>query len=262
VILPLRAFDSEGIGNSFAVAEAIDYAVMQGADIINMSFGMYTANDVLSNAVDAATSAGVTMVASVGNESVQQATYPAAYDDVVAVSAIDTLEQAAFFTNGGDYVDVCAPGVNLYSSLTGPWDWGTWSGTSFAAPLVTGATALLLSIRPDLSPTGVSETLRQSARTELVSGTVITPDLLLGYGCIDAFSASLAYARGDVDNSGAVDVGDLVRLAGYMFGDGEAPEVSLRMADINCDSTLDISDVVRLTGFMFQGGEPIWPCIE
>lgn len=262
MILPLRAFDSEGIGNSFAVAKAIHYAIGQGAAVVNMSFGMHSPNAALEQAVSDAANAGVLMVASVGNESVQHATYPAAYESVIAVSALDTLEQAAWFTNGGDYVDLCSPGVSLYSSLGGDWDWGSWSGTSFSAPVVTGAAALLLSRRPDLPASDVAAVLRQTARTDLAPGSLIVPDTLLGYGCIDAFTASLAYVRGDLDNSGSIGVSDLVWLAAYMFSGGDPPAVSTRVADVDCDGDVDISDVVRMTGFMFQGDTPLWPCIE
>ncbi len=91
-IIPLRAFDGDGIGDQFNVAQAIDWAVRHGADIINMSFGTTDMISVLSEAIDDANSKNVVMIAATGNEGTAIPSYPAAHPDVIAVSAVDMSE--------------------------------------------------------------------------------------------------------------------------------------------------------------------------
>ena len=261
-ILPLRALNSEGFGSAFTVADAIYYAIDQQVDVINMSFGMHAQDATIATAINDAYAAGIVLVASVGNEATTQETYPAAFAQVMAVSAIDDTEAAASFSNGGTYIDISAPGVNVYGPLVGNYDWGTWSGTSFSSPLVAGACALLLGRNPDLTPDEVLETMRLSARADLVSGLLTVPDTYLGYGCLGAFSAGLAWSRGDWDNSGAVDVTDLTNLVEYLYIGADGPVVSLRIADLDCDGLVRVSDLVFLADYLFGAGAAPWPCYE
>ncbi len=261
-ILPIRAFDSVGHGTDFAVAEAIYYAIDQGADVINMSFGLHASSTAIAGAVAKANEAGIVMVASVGNEATTVSTYPAAYSPVIAVSSMDSLETAASYSNGGTYVDICAPGVNVYSSLAGEYEWGTASGTSFSAPLVAGACALLLSSNPDLTPAQVKATICGSARTRLATGTHSWPDPYLGNGCLDAFHAGLAWTRGDFDNSGNIDIADLIGLVQFMFQGANPPVLSLRAGDIDGNEDIDIADLIILASYMFQDGDSPWPSFD
>ncbi len=260
-ILPFRAFDSTGLGTAFSITEAIYASMTAGAKVINMSFSMYTMSPMIKAAVREARQAGIVMVASTGNDHVSDSTYPAAWPEVIAVSAIDESEQSAWFSNYGDYIDICAPGVNLYSALTGEYQWGTWSGTSFSAALVSGACALDLSYRPSLTPQQVSENLIRSARTQLDWGTVTATDAIYyGSGCLDAFQALITLACGDVDNNGSIDVADLVSLTEYVTSQGPPPVVSLRVGDVNCDGSVDMADVEMMRGFIAHGKGLPKPC--
>lgn len=259
-LMPLRIFDGDGVTSSFVVVEAIYWAINNNADIINMSFGSYTPNDAIEQAIRDAYNAGITVVSSVGNDSVMQAIYPAAYDEVIAVSAIDTLEEIAGFSNGGSYIDVTAPGVNLYSVLSGTCEWGTWSGTSFSAPYVTGACALMLNRNPDLLPLALKQTVQLTARTELNSGSVDPPDMYYGYGCIDVYNSVLTWAKGDVDNSGDINVSDLTLLVDFIFKGGPPPMISNRLGDVDCDDEIFVSDLTALVDYLFKGISLDLPC--
>lgn len=259
-ILPMRAFDENGKGSSFDVAKAVYEAIDNGVDIINMSFGMYTSNLILEEAIDSAYRAGIIMVSSVGNDGCVNPMYPASLNNVIAVSAIDTLEYLANFSNYGDHVDICAPGVNIYSAFPGEYEWGTWSGTSFAAPFVTGVCALLKSTVDTITFDGARETLINTARQELSWGTVIPPDIYYGYGCINGYEAVLSWCNGDVDNSRSINISDVTYLISYLFGHGPSPKFSKRMGDFNCDHKTNITDVNWMLNYLFDHAEPVRPC--
>lgn len=145
-IMPLRAFNDEGQTDLFTLAKAIWYAVDNGADVINMSWGTDTDSDVIRSAIEHAASEGVILVASAGNMNSDFAFYPAAYEEVVAVAATDDLDHKASFSSYGEHVFVSAPGVNIISAYP-RGTYGVKSGTSFSAPMVAGQAALMKSLR-------------------------------------------------------------------------------------------------------------------
>ncbi|MEW5924600.1 MAG: S8 family serine peptidase, partial [Candidatus Zixiibacteriota bacterium] len=104
IIMPLRAFDAEGLGSSFKVAEAIYWAIDNGAGVINMSFSMSETDPVIYDAVSVALEANLALAASPGNDGQELTTYPAAYTGVIAISAIDSLDYIAPFSNYGNYI--------------------------------------------------------------------------------------------------------------------------------------------------------------
>lgn len=143
-ILSIRVLDAEGLGNSYTVASGIVTAVDSGASVINLSVGGYSDSTVLREAVAYAIDSGVAVVAAAGIDGSNAPSYPAAYEGVVGVSAVDAEGQIAHFSNYGDAVDLAAPGVEIVAA----WEDSasvTMSGTSAAAPFVTGAVAALLS---------------------------------------------------------------------------------------------------------------------
>ncbi len=145
MIMPLRVFDNTGAADSFGIARAIHYAAQNGADVINMSFGMTTNAAVVKRAVAFAVARGVTVIASAGNNNSNVPQYPAAFKDVIGVAATDLLDRKASFSNFGNAVYVTAPGVNMISAYPGGY-YSIASGTSFSAPLVAGEAALLRSL--------------------------------------------------------------------------------------------------------------------
>lgn len=149
-ILSVKVMSAEGVGDVFTLAKGIVESVDRGAKVINMCLGSYGDSFILRDAVSYAQSRGAVLVAATGNEAVEGVTYPARYDGVVAVSAVDANGQHAFFANRGKEVTISAPGVGV----TAAWserDFTGFSGTSAAVPFVSGAIAALLSQSPGMT---------------------------------------------------------------------------------------------------------------
>lgn len=149
-LLDIAVMDGNGNGDTFTLAEGIMTAVEHGARVINMSLGSYADSYVLRQAVSYALDSGVIMVASTGNDGLDQIMYPAGYDGVIAVGAIDALEQRLAFSNYGAGLDIVAPGYEVLSAWSDK-GYTMFSGTSAASPFVTGTIAALLSETPGLS---------------------------------------------------------------------------------------------------------------
>ncbi|MGE5426184.1 MAG: S8 family serine peptidase [Bacillota bacterium] len=185
-LMPLRALNDKGEGSIGSVIRAIDYAVNNGADIINLSFVGFNYSQALYDAVQRAYNAGVIVVAAAGNEQEdgsgyntdKDPIYPACYDGkngenmVIGVAATDALDQKADFSSYGfRCVDVTAPGVSFFSAITyggnpeepDKYYDGFWSGTSMAAPVISGSLALIAETNPHLKPTEIVKILLQSS---------------------------------------------------------------------------------------------------
>lgn len=159
-LLILRVLDDQGQGNSFQIAEGIVRAVEAGADIINLSLGLYADAPVVREAVRYAQGKGVLLVAAAGNDGYNQLPYPAAYDGVLSVTALDASGRQAGFPNQSVDIDFAAPGVGVE---TAGGDSGTilFSGTSAAAPFVSGTLAALMSGDQPLEAEAALEVLRR-----------------------------------------------------------------------------------------------------
>jgi len=152
-VYAVKVMDSTGTGSWSNVAMGIDWAVRNGMHVINMSLGATTGSQAVADAVARAEVAGVLVVASAGNSGCCNTVgYPAAYDGVLAVAAVDSYEMLAGFSSTGPQVDIAAPGVGIRStvptgscSLCDPSGYTWLSGTSMAAPHVAGVGALLRS---------------------------------------------------------------------------------------------------------------------
>ncbi|MEQ8770478.1 MAG: S8 family serine peptidase [Phycisphaerales bacterium] len=142
MIMPIRAMNDEGLGDGFTIARAVYHAIEHGADVINLSLGSETNLRVIDKAIHEAADLGIIVIASAGNESERTPEYPAGSNDVGGVAATDLNGVLATFSNFGDHILACAPGV----AITGPdvGGWGEGDGTSAAAPLLAGTAALLL----------------------------------------------------------------------------------------------------------------------
>ena len=133
--------DEDGAGFASDAAAAVRAAADEGARVINLSFGGEHSS-TLQSAVVYAQSKGALIVAAAGNDASTTLTYPAAYSGVMAVAATTSSDTLASFSNRGSWITLAAPGVNIASTTTGN-SYDQVSGTSFAAPLVSGAAALL-----------------------------------------------------------------------------------------------------------------------
>lgn len=140
-----KVLDSRGSGSFSDVAAAIEWAANEGHDVANLSLGG-GASDVVEDAVKYANANGVLLIASAGNSGPGENTvnYPAAYDEVMAVSATDQNDDIANFSSRGSEVEITAPGVDILSSIPGD-NYDAYNGTSMSAPHVAGGGALLMS---------------------------------------------------------------------------------------------------------------------
>ena len=158
-IMPIRVFDEKGDAPDSIIVKGIDYAVKNGANIINMSLGGYGTTAYLDKAVDYAVSRGVMIVASAGNDARDISHYyPAAFPEVIAVGATGSNGDLLYFSNTGEFIDICAPGEKVVSAMPGN-STGVKSGTSMAAPLVSSAAAMLMLEDPARSLTDIENIL-------------------------------------------------------------------------------------------------------
>ena len=147
-VMSVKFLDSRGRGGTSDAVEAIEYAVHEGAKIINCSFGTSSKSSALQGAVQFAKDKGALLVVAAGNDGEnleQHPAYPASFTDgnILTVAASTRTDTLASFSNyGSKSVDVAAPGDKILSTLRGG-GYGDKSGTSMAAPLVAGAAAML-----------------------------------------------------------------------------------------------------------------------
>ncbi len=166
-------------------ASAIDYAWRKGAKAINCSWG--SSNDGgIGTAVSVAVSHGVVIVSAAGNDGNQVAPYLCTRSDVIAVAATDQTDHKASWSNYGTWVDVCAPGVNIYSTIFNN-TYAYLDGTSMAAPFVTGLTGLIRAAAPSLTRAQVQTRIISSA--DPIDGLNPGYAGLLGSGRINAATA-------------------------------------------------------------------------
>lgn len=171
-VIPIKIFDDAGNTTPDDFISGIERAVNAHAGVINISaagppdsIDTRTRADI-QDAIDAAVSLGIPVVAASGNEGSGRLDIPAAFAHVIAVGATDESGQPASFSNTGSGLDLVAPGANIVTaapSVLCSSGYGQVSGTSFAAPLVSGAASLLLQANPDLDVSQVTDMLRLRA---------------------------------------------------------------------------------------------------
>lgn len=183
-IMDLRFLDSGGkfyTSDWDKLADAIDYAVENGADIINMSiYANVKPPEMVHEALRRAQSEGVLVVGISGNNG-ERLGYFGRWKEVFTVGSVNKSGKVSSFSNYGKEVELVAPGANVLSYRPGG-NLATGSGTSFAAPHVSGTAALILSKRPQIGLSGLKQILRESARDIGKPGK----DESAGYGLIDA----------------------------------------------------------------------------
>ncbi|MDP5071747.1 MAG: S8 family peptidase, partial [Congregibacter sp.] len=210
-VMPLRALTASG-GTGYDVNQAVRYAAGlendsgtlpdTPAQIINLSLsggGFSPSTQSLYNELRAR---GIIVVAAAGNESSTAASYPASYDNVLSVSAVDAQQRLTNYSNSGSSIDIAAPGgdggqdvngdgypdgVLSTGGSDGDFAYTFLSGTSMAAPHVAGVMALMKSVNPNLNADDIDRLLQQGELTEDIGA--VGRDNLYGYGMINARKA-------------------------------------------------------------------------
>jgi hypothetical protein len=195
-ILPVKVLDQKGYGYDSDIADGIHYAVDQGADILNLSFGGEGESSELENAVNYAVARGVVVVAAAGNDSeTADLYYPAGIKSCITVSATDRFDRVAGFSNYGSVVDIAAPGKDILSSVpyfTNIDGYISYSGTSQAVPFVAGIAALLKENDSAITAGQIEEEIFRNADDRGPVGR----DDFYGYGIIN-FSGYIINQRVD-----------------------------------------------------------------
>jgi serine protease len=147
-LMPVKVLNKSGWGTNAAVAQGIRWAADHGAQVINLSLGGPSPSKILERAIHHARDKGVIVIAAAGNSG-RSVGYPAAYPEVVAVSATDSNDNIAWFSSRGPEIDLAAPGVAVTQQTICDGGrnkceiFGTFNGTSMASPHVSGAAAVL-----------------------------------------------------------------------------------------------------------------------
>lgn len=177
----LKVLSDSGTGNTTSLASGIRWAADHGCRVVNMSLGGQSAPTPLVEACQYAVANNVLLIAASGNEGSQSVNFPGALSECVAVGALDPGSYIATFSNRGAQVELCAPGVDITSTVPG----GTFSqasGTSMATPEVTGVAALTLAQDPTMTASEVRALL---AAASIDLGT-LGRDYSYGFGLVNA----------------------------------------------------------------------------
>ncbi len=250
-IMPIRVLDEDGVGYNSDITEGINWAAANGADILNMSLGGTSYSSAMQSAVNSAHAGGALVVAAMGNDrdDGNPTMYPAAYSNVLAVSATAPDDTYSYYSQYGAHNDVAAPGGEMgylhdpdgiLSALPTYWvtlndfglsqDYDYLQGTSMAAPMVAGLAGLIWSKAPSMSPDQVQDLIEDSAEDLGAPGW--DPDY--GHGRINIAAAMQQVAVPDapalnpianVDGDGnyAVSWGGVALATGYeLQEDGDA----------------------------------------
>ncbi len=183
-LMNLRAGTAQGLLEEDDVASAIVYAVDNGARIINMSFGDIVASPLLHDIMQYASQNNCVLIASAGNSASTEIHYPSGYNETISVGATNENDDLTSFSNFGTTIDLVAPGQNLMTTTLNN-QYGNFSGTSAAAPVVSGVAALLFSHKPQLSTANIRKILVAAVDDLGAPGR----DNNYGSGRINAFTA-------------------------------------------------------------------------
>jgi thermitase len=181
-LLNVKVAEDDGRCRASAVAQGIIWAVDKGAQVINVSIEIREPSAALEAAVNYAWENGAIVIAAAGNEGSQSPVYPAYYENVIAVAATGPDDTRALLSNYGQWVEVAAPGYDIYSTLPGN-EYGYKTGTSFATAYVSGLAAILFDTLTDANGNGY---LNDEVAAALTSGCQQVNGFEVGYGRIDA----------------------------------------------------------------------------
>lgn len=179
-LLSLAVVGADGMSDSFTLGQGIRAAVDAGARVINISLGSYGDSQYLADSVAYAQTQGAVVVASNGNDGYTNSTYPARYPGVIAVGAIDVYGQVVSFSNASQNYGLTAPGLEVTAAVPGG-QMEAFSGTSAAAPFVTGAIASVMSSNPGISAREATDLLLAYANDGGAPGV----DADYGYGILN-----------------------------------------------------------------------------
>jgi predicted outer membrane repeat protein len=244
-ILPIKFSGSDGTGSSSAALSAIEYAVDMGAMVLNLSWGGTAYSEALFQTISGAEKTGVLFVTSAGNSATDNDLvphYPSSYElpNIISVAASNENDLAADFSNWGiTSVDLCAPGKTILSTLPDNY-YGYMSGSSMAAPFVTGSIALVYSQFPEMS---YLEVKQQLLATVDYKETFIGKNLTAGR--LNTFNA---LSKQTYQNQLAITPGYL-EFETTLSGETSEPQI-IYFENIS-NNEITISNILAPDGFLF-----------
>ncbi|KDR95073.1 Subtilase family protein [Peptoclostridium litorale DSM 5388] len=183
-ILALKAVNDQGESTKEFIVKAVEHAIAQDVDVINISIKSHTDYASLEAAVQKAADNDIVVVAAAGNDDSAIYCYPASYDCVISVGGIEPGGKKSWFSNYNDQIDVMAPADNI-TTMELDGSYGIHGGTSYAAPFVSFQAGILKKLRPYLSADEIMQVIRE---TSIDCGD-IGRDNYYGYGVIDYMNA-------------------------------------------------------------------------
>lgn len=193
-IISVTITGADGESDSFTLAKGIVAAVDAGASVLNVSLGSYGDSALVRQAVDYATENNAVIVASGGNDTYADLSYPARYDNVVSVGAVDAQGQQLTFSNSGANLNLTAPGLEVNAAWPDE-NLVTFSGTSASAPFVAGALAAVMSQTPGMTASQAAEILQGYSNEAGAPGQ----DPSFGTGILDVGRSMTRNDNGIVD---------------------------------------------------------------
>ena len=161
-IVSLKITDDFGQARVSSLVSALEQAYQKGVKIVHISLSTNQFSQTLKDAIKEAHDRGILIISTTGNSGIEELRYPAAFNGVIGVGAVDETKQLEFYSTTGEHVSLVAPGASIYTtSLNSTYTKVT--GTSFAAPQVSGAAALIWSIAPNLTNDEIRNILISSA---------------------------------------------------------------------------------------------------
>ncbi len=201
-LMPVKVLDAASVGWGAWLIQGITYAANNGARVINLSVGNDKFSEFVQNAINDAHAKGCLVVAAMGNQDGSVPMYPAAYQNVLAVGAVDNQDQRVtglnWGSNIGPHIDLVAPGMGILSTLPSN-RYESWDGTSMASPQVVGVAALVWSVNPALTHDKVAQIIQESADDQVGNSSedIQGWDQYYGWGRVDALGA-VQLAQGTV----------------------------------------------------------------
>ncbi|MEM9481149.1 MAG: S8 family serine peptidase [Verrucomicrobiota bacterium] len=241
-VISIRVLDENGETNSFLMAEALQIAIQNDADIANMSIGSRSESDLLGQVIDDATASGMVIVAPSGNDGSGQVMFPASHPSTVAVGAVDGSLQHMAFSTTGEELTIAAPGYRLPAAGVEGNVIG-FTGTSGAAPVITGGIASVMSEYGVNSSTAAQIVVDLSAEAHAPGYDTHT-----GSGAVDL--TTLAWG----DDPSVTDA----RIAGQVV-EGEVLKVTAEnggnstLFDVSVDTSVDGQSVQSSAPFIEPG---------
>lgn len=243
-ILPVKVLDNTAYAETSTVALGIEYSLLMGSNVINMSLGgdcdgiNGEEHMLMEEWINKAADMGAVVCVAAGNDSADADIHcPANVQRAITVASITESHELSVFSNYGPIVDIMAPGSRIISSYVGG-RFAALSGTSMAAPHVSAAAAMLKTFSPALNADVICELLKAAAVDIGVDNAGS------GMLCVTGIYERLSFIPGDVDMNGAVNANDALLILRYSLGLISENSLELRCADFDSDSAVTANDAL------------------